>query len=210
MTDFDPAIHKIVAVVTDGPEKGQHFHVTLPDLAREVMEIDAESIGLGDVTRRLANLEAGNKAVVRVERTEVERLPDEHIALIERIKAELERFQASQEFVMPKAFQELIERVGKVEAVVGRLAEQAARAKIETTAHEPNEPSALEARLVAVEEFITTRAVDDLAEALKMMRLLMAEVDRNKRLATAQFDIALNRTDELAVRVHSWTMGQTG
>jgi hypothetical protein len=37
---FDPQKHKIVAIVADGPEKGQHLHVSLLELAMDMSKVD--------------------------------------------------------------------------------------------------------------------------------------------------------------------------
>lgn len=37
---FDPQKHKIVAVILDGPEKGQHLHVSLLELAMDMSKVD--------------------------------------------------------------------------------------------------------------------------------------------------------------------------
>lgn len=68
MTEFDPKRHAIVAVVTDpeSKEKGQHFHLPLPELVQEANELEApvnalapaqSSQDLVDVIRRLTELE---------------------------------------------------------------------------------------------------------------------------------------------------------
>jgi len=36
---FDPAVHRVVAVVADGPEKGTHVHVALEEIARDARHI---------------------------------------------------------------------------------------------------------------------------------------------------------------------------
>jgi len=41
---FDPRIHKIVAVVTDGPDKGQHMHLSLPDLVGAVAALPESNL----------------------------------------------------------------------------------------------------------------------------------------------------------------------
>lgn len=37
---FDPQKHKIVAIVADGPDKGQHVHVSLLELAMDMSKVD--------------------------------------------------------------------------------------------------------------------------------------------------------------------------
>tara|TARA_R110000868_G_scaffold270726_3_gene530182 strand:+ start:499 stop:1179 length:681 start_codon:yes stop_codon:yes gene_type:complete len=58
MTDFDPSRHRIVAVVTDeeDPERGQHFHLSMPDLVREIHEtkvIESDSTALQVINDRI-------------------------------------------------------------------------------------------------------------------------------------------------------------
>lgn len=53
---FDPAHHKIVAIVADGEEKGQHLHVTLAELARDAQS-EFHRVDLGPVEARVAALE---------------------------------------------------------------------------------------------------------------------------------------------------------
>jgi hypothetical protein len=54
---FDPARHKIVAIVAEGPEKGQHLHVTLAELARDAQQ-EFHRVDLTPLMQRIAALEA--------------------------------------------------------------------------------------------------------------------------------------------------------
>jgi hypothetical protein len=127
------------------------------------------------------------REIVRVERTDRETLPQAYIDELDRIKLDLEKFKDSQQFVLPHAFKELIDRVANLETITAKLAQYAVT------------PQPVD---------ITPDTVsDDLVEALRLMRMLMAEVDTNRRRSDAQFDLALNRCDDLAARVHAWTVG---
>ena len=64
---------------------------------------------------RLSRRRRDTREVVRVESNEVEKLPQQYIDELNAIKGALERFKNSQEFVLPKAFQELVERVARLE-----------------------------------------------------------------------------------------------
>lgn len=161
------------------------------------------------------------REIVRVERSERETLPQEYIDELARIKADLERFKDSQQFVMPKAFQEIVERVKRLEDVTAQLAQYAtAPQPIDITPRVVEVPPDVAARLAEMEgmvasfsDFITTfneRNADSLAPVLKMLHGLMAEVSTNRARADAKYEDAVNHTNELARRVHAWTVGQAG
>lgn len=56
--DFDPRKHRIVAVDVDpdSPERGNHFHLSLPDLVREAAELPA--IDWSPLERKIAAVES--------------------------------------------------------------------------------------------------------------------------------------------------------
>jgi hypothetical protein len=55
---FDPQKHKIVAIVADGPEKGQHLHVSLLELAMDMSKVD-----FAPYFEHIKNLEAAAASV---------------------------------------------------------------------------------------------------------------------------------------------------
>jgi len=108
MTDFDPKKHKIVAVVTDkdDPDFGQHFHLSLPELVREVREIETQILP-PEIVDRITALEArepSREIITTIEQP----VPAE-------IVKQWKRFKESQEYVLPHAFKELMERVSTLE-----------------------------------------------------------------------------------------------
>lgn len=207
MTDFDPARHKIVAVVTDpnDPDYGQHFHLSLPDLAREVHETriieqhGADEAEIQELRARLEQLEARQPAreVVKVESTAVEKLPQQYIDQLERIARDLERFKASQEFVMPKAFQEAVERISALE----KRPIDITPAQTDTTLIE---------RLTAVEGSVqdlhdNRDAHRDMIEAAmrfsKIAHQIMQQIDSNRARADGQYSIAMDAVQELSATI---------
>lgn len=70
---FDPTKHKIVTVVTDpdDPERGNHFHLSLPDLVQEVQVIEKEADAgvLNELAARISEIESKpeSQALVPVE-----------------------------------------------------------------------------------------------------------------------------------------------
>jgi archaellum component FlaC len=57
------------------------------------------------------------REIVKVESTAVEKLPQSYLDELARIRNELKRFQDSQEYVVPKAFQEVVERIERLETM---------------------------------------------------------------------------------------------
>lgn len=57
------------------------------------------------------------REIVKVESTAVEKLPQSYLDELARIKQELQKFQDSQDFVLPRAFQEIVERIERLETI---------------------------------------------------------------------------------------------
>lgn len=55
---FDPQKHKIVAIISDGPEKGSHLHVSLLELAMDMSKVD-----FAPFFERMAALESAARSV---------------------------------------------------------------------------------------------------------------------------------------------------
>lgn len=107
--EFDPARHKIVAVVTDeGDEKGQHFHLSLPDLVQEIRETKviehhpADTTALATFEDRLAAVESRPAVVTELVPADVPaQIPEEFAERLQFIArgldtltARLERIEA--------------------------------------------------------------------------------------------------------------------
>ncbi len=149
------------------------------------------------------------REIVRVERTDRETLPQAYIDELDRIKLDLEKFKDSQQFVLPHAFKELIDRVANLETITAKLAQYAVTPQpVDIT---PSLPQDVADRLEAVEAFVAEfNERGDLAHVLKMLTGLMDIVSKNRVRADTKHEEAISHTNELARRVHAWTVGQTG
>lgn len=204
MTDFDPDKHKIVAVVVeDGPEKGQHFHLSLPDLAREVHETTiVKEVGPSDdvikaLSDRVFSLET-RKPSREVVTTQVETLPQEYVDQIERITRDLKTFKESQEFVLPRAFAELVDRV---QAIESRPVDITPATSITAVVEE--RLAGHDTRLEALEGQGDASA--DLYEAMaKLMRQLagmMRAIESNKARSDSQYEVLMDHMGQLAATI---------
>ena len=59
--------------------------------------------------------------IVKVETNAVERLPQSYLDELARIKQDLQRFQDSQDYVLPKALQEILERLERLEQIPDKI-----------------------------------------------------------------------------------------
>jgi hypothetical protein len=80
-----------------------------------------------DHMRRARDGQDGAPGESRVVETITKELPQSYIDQLNQIKQALEKFKDSQEFVLPKAFQELVERVTTMEQVVFSICERLER-----------------------------------------------------------------------------------
>lgn len=102
MKDFDPAIHRIVAVV-DNPghaDHGQQFHLPLPDLVREAQELPV--VDWSPVNSRLAELEAAIQASAKPNSvSDNPNSVNELKSRIDQIEAEVRKFRSSRDNATP-------------------------------------------------------------------------------------------------------------
>lgn len=163
------------------------------------------------MTRDWRKRRVPTREIVRVERSERETLPQEYIDELDRIKRDLERFKDSQQFVLPHAFKELMDRVANIENVTARLAQYAVAPQAVDITPAPALTPDVADRLEAIEAFVAEfNERSDLAHVMKMLADLMDVVSKNRVRADTKHEEAISHTNELARRVHSWTVGKTG
>jgi hypothetical protein len=89
--EFDPARHKIVAIVSDpdDPERGQHLHVTVQEFRQVVREIEREiPAEAGSLNAEAVSALAGVEGLLRLVLQRLDEL-DGRISTIEQVKVQL-------------------------------------------------------------------------------------------------------------------------
>ena len=213
MMDFDPAQHKIVAVVTDksNPEYGHHFHLSLPDLIKEVREIETQVLP-PEVVDRITALEAREVvAAVAVPADVLDRItalesrepvrdlvpvapiPPEFIARLEALEAAQKaslsaleaRVTALEEKPTPLMPKHPANDITAIPAAIGNLVER-------------NE--ALEDRIEALEgkEDAGADMFETMARVLRMVSDVSQEIGRNRARADGQHGMVVDELSHLA------------
>jgi hypothetical protein len=87
--EFDPARHKIVAIVSDpdDPERGQHLHVTVQEFRQVVREIERQIPAEG-LPAELRETLAGVDGLLRLVLQRMEEF-DQRLSIIEQVKVQL-------------------------------------------------------------------------------------------------------------------------
>ena len=191
MMDFDPAQHKIVAVVTDksNPEYGHHFHLSLPDLIKEVREIETQVLP-PEVVDRITALES--REPVR-DLVPVAPIPHEFIARLEALEAAQKaslsaleaRVTALEEKPTPLMPKHPANDITAIPAAIGNLVER-------------NE--ALEDRIEALEgkEDAGADMFETMARVLRMVSDVSQEIGRNRARADGQHGMVVDELSHLA------------
>ena len=191
MMDFDPAQHKIVAVVTDksNPEYGHHFHLSLPDLIKEVREIETQVLP-PEVVDRITALES--REPVR-DLVPVAPIPPEFIARLEALEAAQKaslsaleaRVTALEEKPTPLMPKHPANDITAIPAAIGNLVER-------------NE--ALEDRIEALEgkEEAGADMFETMARVLRMVSDVSQEIGRNRARADGQHGMVVDELSHLA------------
>ena len=189
--DFDPAQHKIVAVVTDksNPEYGHHFHLSLPDLIKEVREIETQVLP-PEVVDRITALES--REPVR-DLVPVAPIPPEFIARLEALEAAQKaslsaleaRVTALEEKPTPLMPKHPANDITAIPAAIGNLVER-------------NE--ALEDRIEALEgkEDAGADMFETMARVLRMVSDVSQEIGRNRARADGQHGMVVDELSHLA------------
>jgi len=194
MTDFDPAKHKIVAVVTDkdDPEYGQHFHLSLPDLVQEVREIETQILP-PEVVDRITALEARepSREIVSANRIE-EKLPD---SIAERLTELEEKCLAFASF--GSAFDALGRRVKALEDKPEPLMPKQPANDLTAI---PQAIGTIVERIEALEDRNDAGAdlYEGMANALRMVADLSKMMERNRARADGQHGMVVDELSHLA------------
>lgn len=148
---------------------------------------------------RVAELEARpiGREVVKVESTAVERLPQTMINEWEAFKRDLAKFKDSQEFVLPQAFAEMVERVQRLESSPRDITP----GSTDTTVIE---------RLTAVEGSVNDlqdnndahrKMIETAAGFADIARQIMRQVDENRARADTQYGVAMDHVKDLSATI---------
>lgn len=166
----------------EGVSPGDPIGLPLPDLK--------------DLTDRVFALET-RKPSREVVTTQVETLPQDYVDQIKLITRDLKTFKESQEFVLPRAFAELVDRVNAIE---GRPVD-ITPATITTVVEE--RLAGHDSRIDALENH--GEAAGELYEALaKLMRQVahvMREVDGNRTRSDSQHKAVMDHMGHLAATI---------
>lgn len=138
------------------------------------------------------------REIVRVERTDVEKLPQDLVDLIHDLDARVRRLEArtaqSQEFVLPQGLKEVMERLTALERrPIDITPAQTDTTIVEQVAALREDVEALQDNRDAHRAMIETAAgFSDIA------RQIMRDVDENRARANAQFGVAMDHVKELS------------
>jgi hypothetical protein len=128
--------------------------------------------------RRARDGEDGKPGESRVVEKITKELPQSYIDQLEAIKAALEKFKDSQEFVLPKAFQELVERVDTMERVafdICRRLELLENRPVDVTpVSEPVDLTPLVDRIAVLEQTVPTEPAE-LQDNVKTLSSVVAD-----------------------------------
>jgi hypothetical protein len=89
--EFDPARHKIVAIVSDpdDPERGQHLHVTVQEFRQVVREIERQiPAEAGTLNAEAVQALSGVEGLLRLVLQRMEEF-DGRLSVIEQVKVQL-------------------------------------------------------------------------------------------------------------------------
>lgn len=154
----------------------------IAELASRVSELEARPVG---------------REIVKVESTAVERLPQTMINEWEAFKRDLARFKESQEFVLPQAFAEMVERVKRLEA----LPRDITPGSTDTTVIE--QVSALREDVQALQDSRSAllEMIETAVRTATAMRELAAAIERNRARADGQWSVAMDHVQELSATI---------
>lgn len=118
--------------------------------------------------------------LVRVERSEIERLPEDQIKRIDRLEAMLQRYSSSGEFVLPKVLQEILERIGALEAAPKNITNDAEIVRLKSRIEEAEahieallEKDSVEGDLAAS----MARVLENLSGIIKSLQTLKGRIE---------------------------------